>query len=194
MLIDLSYNGILFGQVAKWKRCGLQNRDARVRFPSWPPYMNTSDCIFCRMVQGKEPYHLVWEDNDHLAFLSIYPNTAGVTVVVPKEHYSSYIFQVPDQVISKIMKASKYVAAVLDNFYDDVGRTAVVFEGFGVDHLHAKLFPLHGTGFSTWQPITSKINTYFDTYPGYVSSHNSHRVSDQTLAHLARKIRASIPS
>ncbi len=146
------------------------------------------------MVQGKEPYHLIWEDNDHLAFLSIYPNTAGVTVVIPKQHYSSYIFQVPDQVINKIMKASKYVATMLDNFYEDVGRTAVVFEGFGVDHLHAKLFPLHGTCFSTWRPVASKINTYFDTYPGYVSSHGSHRASDQTLAHLAQKIKASIPS
>ncbi|EAA8104124.1 HIT family protein, partial [Salmonella enterica] len=44
-------------------------------------------CIFCQIVEGKAPCHKVWEDEHHLAFLSIFPNTDGFTVVIPKKHY-----------------------------------------------------------------------------------------------------------
>lgn len=37
-------------------------------------------CIFCQIVEGKAPCHKVWEDEHHLAFLSIFPNTDGFTV------------------------------------------------------------------------------------------------------------------
>ena len=39
-------------------------------------------CVFCRIVAGQEPAHRIWEDTDHLAFLSIFPNTEGFSVVV----------------------------------------------------------------------------------------------------------------
>lgn len=42
-------------------------------------------CIFCQIVEGKAPCHKVWEDEHHLAFLSIFPNTDGFTVVIPKK-------------------------------------------------------------------------------------------------------------
>ncbi|WP_197734991.1 HIT family protein [Photobacterium damselae] len=41
-------------------------------------------CVFCEIVKGKLPCHKVWEDDKHLAFLSIYPNTKGFTVVILK--------------------------------------------------------------------------------------------------------------
>lgn len=34
-------------------------------------------CIFCEIVAGKAPCHRIWEDEKHLAFLSIFPNTQG---------------------------------------------------------------------------------------------------------------------
>ena len=95
-------------------------------------------CIFCDIVAGKSPCHKVWEDEHHLAFLSIFPNTKGVTVVIPKTHYSSYAFDLPDNVLTNLMLATKSVAKLLDAKLDDVGRTGMIFEGFGVDHVHAK--------------------------------------------------------
>ena len=44
------------------------------------------DCIFCDLVEGIVPSHQIWEDDDHLAFLSIFPNTKGFSVVITKEH------------------------------------------------------------------------------------------------------------
>jgi diadenosine tetraphosphate (Ap4A) HIT family hydrolase len=39
------------------------------------------DCVFCKIVAGEAPSHKLWEDADHLAFLSIFPNTEGTTVI-----------------------------------------------------------------------------------------------------------------
>ena len=147
------------------------------------------DCIFCKIVRGEPPCHKIWEDKNHLAFLSIYPNTEGFTVVITKKHYPSYGFDVPTKVLLDLINASKKVAKLLDSKFKDVGRTGLIMEGFGVNHLHTKLVPSHGTVMKEWKPIHSNINTYFEKYPGYISSHDSKRADDTYLAKLAKKIR-----
>lgn len=153
----------------------------------------SEDCLFCQIVEGEKPSHKVWESENHLAFLTIFPNTKGATVVIPKDHYSSYAFDVPEDVMINLTKAARKVGRLLDNAFDDVGRTGMVYEGFGVDHLHAKLFPMHGTDKEGWEPIKSDINKYFEEYPGYISSHDSKRADDEKLAEIAKKIRENSP-
>lgn len=148
-----------------------------------------SDCIFCKIVAGEAPCHKIWEDDKHLAFLSIFPNTEGFSVVITKEHYPSYAFDLPDNVLSDLMIATKKVGKLLDAKLPDVGRTGMIFEGYGVDHVHSKLFPMHGTVDSTWRPIESKVDKYFEKYEGYISSHGYDRADDEKLAELAKKIR-----
>jgi diadenosine tetraphosphate (Ap4A) HIT family hydrolase len=148
------------------------------------------DCIFCKIVSGESPSYKVWEDENYLAFLSIFPNTEGTTVVIPKAHFTSYPFDLPNNVLSDLILATKKVTKLLDSKLDDVGRTAMVFEGFGVDHVHAKLFPMHGTkDMKEWRPIESKVDKYFDKYEGYISSHDYKRADDDSLEQLAKKIR-----
>lgn len=148
------------------------------------------DCIFCKIANGKESCHKIWEDEKHLAFLSIYPNTWGFSVVITKEHYPSYPFAVEDEVLENLIIASKKVAKLLDKKLEDVGRTGLILEGFGINHLHAKLFPMHGTAnMKDWREIKSNVNRYFETYEGYISSHDSKRADDKDLEKLAKKIR-----
>ncbi|PJA86755.1 MAG: diadenosine tetraphosphate hydrolase [Candidatus Moranbacteria bacterium CG_4_9_14_3_um_filter_42_9] len=146
-------------------------------------------CIFCKIASGEAPSHKVWEDEKHLAFLSIFPNTQGVTVVITKEHYPSYAFDLPDAVLNDLMLATKKVAKLLDAKLEDVGRSAMVFEGFGVDHVHAKLFPMHGTNIKEWKPLHHGLDQYFETYPGYISTHDAKRADDDELADLALDLR-----
>lgn len=149
-----------------------------------------SECIFCKIVSGELPSHKIWEDDRHLAFLSIFPNTEGVSVVITKEHYPSYVFDLPDDVLTGLILATKKVGNLLDKAFDDVGRTGLMFEGFGVDHIHAKLFPMHGTAdMEKWRPLSSNIEKYFEKYEGYLSSHDYKREDDEKLAVLAEKIR-----
>jgi len=148
------------------------------------------NCIFCQIVKGASPCHKIWEDTKHLAFLSIFPNTKAFSVVITKIHYPSYSFDLPDNVLTDLVIAVKQVAKLLDKKLSDVGRTGMIFEGFGVDHIHAKLFPMHGTGNrKEWKRFKSKIDTYFENYEGYISSHDCKRADDKELAELAKRIR-----
>ena len=148
-----------------------------------------SECIFCKIVNGESPCYKIWEDEKHLTFLSIFPNTKGFSVLIPKKHYPSYAFDLPDKVLKDLIIATKKVAKLIDSKLETVGRTGMIFEGFGVDHVHAKLFPMHGTKMKEWKPIKSNIDKYFETYEGYISSHDHKREDDTKLAELAKKIR-----
>ena len=152
--------------------------------------MDNNNCIFCKIVRGEIPCHKIWEDEKHLAFLSIFPNTEGFSVVIPKKHFSSYAFDLPDEVLKDLVIASKKVAKLIDSKLEDVGRTGMIFEGFGVDHVHAKLFPMHGTAdMEKWKEIKSNVDKFFQEYEGYISSHDYKREDDEKLKKLAEKIR-----
>src|SRR3990167_1405920 len=147
------------------------------------------DCLFCSIIAGTVPSHKVWEDAKHLAFLTIFPNTEVVTVVVTKDHHNADFYAVDESVFADISIAARKVGQLLIDRLDDVGRTGIVFEGFGINHLHVKLFPLHGTKLDSWQPIHSDVDKYFEKYEGYISSHDYKRDDDEKLAKLAAKIR-----
>lgn len=151
----------------------------------------SESCIFCKIIKNEMPCHLVDENEDFMAFLTIFPNTLGATVVIPKKHYPSYAFDLEDDVLTGLMLYTKQIAKKLDHFFEDVGRTAMVFEGFGVDHIHAKLFPMHGTKqmHENWKQVSSNVDKYFDQYEGYISSHDFKRADDGELAKLAEGIR-----
>jgi len=152
----------------------------------------SQDCIFCKIASGDAPAHTIWESDTHTAFLSIFPNTEGFSVVIPKKHVGSYVFDQQDEDIIKLMLATKQVAKLLDEKLEDVGRTGMMFEGYGVDHLHSKLFPMHGTAdMSKWQKQSSDVDKYFDVYEGYISSHDYMPADQDKLVKLAKKIRSS---
>lgn len=152
-----------------------------------------NETVFHKIVRGDIPCHKVWEDDEHLAFLSIYPNTEGVTVVIPKHWEPSYFTRADNAALHKLIDAAKTVAQILDAKLPDVGRTAMVFEGFGVDYLHAKLFPMHGTAdMDEWRAIHSpdQEQVYFDRYPGYITTHDASEADHAKLAALAEKLRS----
>lgn len=146
-------------------------------------------CLFCAFVRGERPHHRIWEDGAHIAFLTIFPNTPGATVVIPRAHHQSNALLLPDDVLSGLVIAAKRVAARIDRAFPDVGRTALAFEGFGVDHVHAKLFPLHGTRQERWEPILSAEHSFTERYRGFVATHDGPRSPDAELALLAERIR-----
>lgn len=150
-----------------------------------------NDCIFCKIAKGEVPCHKVWEDEKHLAFLTPFPNTEGFTVVMTKKHYDSYAFDLEDDVLKELVIASKKVAKLIDKNLEDVGRTGLIFEGFGVDHVHSKLIPMHGTAdMKEWKPIETKKDIFFEKYPGHLTSIEPHKKTpDEELEKTAKKIR-----
>lgn len=67
-------------------------------------------CIFCRIAEGREHACVVYRGREVVAFLDKYPVNVGHTLVVPISHYSD-IFEVPDALLSEMVKAAKLVAS-----------------------------------------------------------------------------------
>ena len=148
------------------------------------------DCIFCKIVKGEIPCVKIWEDENFLAMLDIMPNVEGMTLVIPKKHFESYVVDMSDEDYCELMVAAKKVSKILEKGLD-VQRVAIVMEGLGVDHAHIKLYPLHGLDkkfIEMWAP--EKI--YFDKYEGYISTQTGPKKEIEELQKVADKIKSKL--
>jgi len=99
--------------------------------------MTDSDCIFCKIVEGKIPSYKVYEDKNFLAFLDINPQSPGHVQIIPKKHYK-WVWDVPNageyfEVTKKIAKAQQKV------FETDFILAKII--GDEVEHAHIWVFP-----------------------------------------------------
>src|ERR1035437_1667506 len=153
---------------------------------------NENKCPFCEIVAGSIPAASYWEDSEFMAFLSIDPNTEGFSCVIPKEHFGSDVLKMPDDVLQRLIIASKKVSQILENYFEDVGRVGLIMEGTGIDHAHIKLVPLHGTeNFKKgiWKQVLSDKEFWFDKYECWISSGGGPMVDREKLRQLAQKIK-----
>lgn len=145
------------------------------------------DCVFCKIVAGSVPCQKILETESHLAFLSIFPNTTGFTVVIPKAHLTSDVLALDDSVYTELMLFAKRVDKALRKGLE-VDRCALISEGMMINHAHVKLIPLHGLNGRT-AVVCDDIVPCSEKYEGYVTSKEGPRQSDEELALLAQKIR-----
>lgn len=145
------------------------------------------DCIFCKIVKGEIPSIKIWENKEFLAVLDINPNVEGMTLVLTKEHYDSYIFDMPDSSYKKFMNAVRKIARILERGLN-VKRVAMVMEGMGINHAHIKLYPLHGID-EKFKEMWAKDKVYFEKYEGYISTQLGPQKTNEELKIIADKIK-----
>ncbi|HCA41660.1 MAG TPA: diadenosine tetraphosphate hydrolase [Bacteroidetes bacterium] len=146
--------------------------------------MKNPDCIFCKIVAGEIPSFKIYEDNDFIGILDVFPNTKGMSLLLTKDHYDSYLFDMPDAVYNKYLLAAKNLGKLIDKKLN-VKRTAMVMEGMGVNHAHIKFYPLHGLG-DEWKSMDSPETKFFDNYPGYLSTHLGNKATDDELKKIQK--------
>ena len=72
-----------------------------------------SECVFCRIVEGKIPSRRVYEDGDMLAFHDINPQAPVHFMIIPKRHVDS-LAQCDDshvQVLGRMLAMAGRLAA-----------------------------------------------------------------------------------
>ncbi|XP_059203415.1 uncharacterized protein si:ch211-256m1.8 [Centropristis striata] len=150
----------------------------------------SNDNLFSRIVRGEQQQWRVWEDSEHVAFLTPYPNSPGLTVVVPRKQLSSDIFKLEESDYKALILATYKVAKLLEEGMRARG-VALIFEGFAIDYAHAKLIPLlpspDGTKPAKLQPEC------FQSYPGYVSSLDGPTADPAALKKIHSQITQSRP-
>ena len=97
-----------------------------------------SECIFCQIVTGKIPSYKIYEDEDFLAFLDIFPITTGHTLVIPKKHYH-WVWDVEN--IGKYMQVCQKIAKHFQKVTNEEMVVSFIF-GEAVPHAHIRLAPI----------------------------------------------------
>jgi len=141
-------------------------------------------CVFCAIAAGRAPAHVVDEDQRHLAFLTIYPNRHGQTVIIPREHLPSDVFALPSEALAALVLFAQRVATRLVRVLG-AERVCVVGEGTHVAHAHLKLYPLTDV-----RRRVAERTAYHDGYDGYLDTLEGPRADERMLAELAARIRA----
>lgn len=147
--------------------------------------MQKEDCIFCKIAKKEIPSAIIYEDKEFIAFLDNMPNTKGMTIVITKNHFNSYVFDLPTEVYTKLLLTSKKVSRLLENGLK-VERIAMVFEGQGVNHIHAKLYPMYNVDTLKFGEHSNKV--YFENYPGYITTLVGPQKSSEELKAIADEI------
>lgn len=101
-------------------------------------------CIFCKIIAGEIPCKKIYEDENNLAFLDIFPRTEGHSLVIPKKHYST-LDEMPANEAQKFIIAVQNVATLLKNklrapAYNIISNNGTL-SGQEVPHLHFHIFP-----------------------------------------------------
>lgn len=96
--------------------------------------------LFSRIVSGEIPCHKIYEDEDYLAFLDVFPLVEGHTLVIPKKEID-YIFDMDNESLSGLMLVSKKVATAIRKAIP-CKKVGVSVIGLEVPHAHVHLIPM----------------------------------------------------
>jgi histidine triad (HIT) family protein len=103
-----------------------------------------SDCIFCEIVQGREPSWKVYEDESTYAFFDVDPVSEYHTLVVPKTHYAD-VFAISE---ASLLEVARTIKTVVSLYEAKLGlRNIQIMNSSGIDaqqdvfHVHFHLIP-----------------------------------------------------
>ena len=97
--------------------------------------------VFSKIVSGDIPSYKVAEDDNHLAFLDIFPLAKGHVLVIPKKE-TDYLFELASEEYLALWKFAQKVAKAMDKVIT-CERIGVAVIGLEVPHVHIHLVPLN---------------------------------------------------
>jgi histidine triad (HIT) family protein len=102
-------------------------------------------CLFCRIVAGREPASVIYEDGDVLAFMDLRQVERGHSLVIPRRHVRD-IFDLDDETGSQLFGVIRRVALATRNAFLPDGMSiwqSNVPPWQEVLHLHFHIMPRH---------------------------------------------------
>lgn len=101
-----------------------------------------ADCLFCSIIAGTTPAHLVLETPEVVGFLDARPVFKGHTLLVPREHVATLV-ELPDELMVPLFGAARSVADAVRTAYDAQGSFVAANNvvSQSVPHLHVHVVP-----------------------------------------------------
>ncbi|MEC7646071.1 MAG: HIT family protein [Bacteroidota bacterium] len=127
--------------------------------------------IFSKIVSGDMSAFKIAEDENHLAFLDIFPLAYGHVLVIPKKE-TDYIFDIATDEYLELLRFAKKVAKAMNEVIV-CERIGIAVVGLEVPHAHIHLVPLNNVSDINFE--RPKLN-----------------FSEEKMSAIAQKIRAVI--
>ena len=70
------------------------------------------DCIFCKIIKDELPSSKIYEDENHIAILDLFPVTKGHTLLIPKRHHVN-VFDCDDELGKETYPKLKILAKAI---------------------------------------------------------------------------------
>jgi histidine triad (HIT) family protein len=101
-----------------------------------------ADCLFCEIIAGTVPAHVVLSDDVAVAFLDARPVFKGHVLVAPREHYVT-LADLPEDLVGPLFLRVQRVSAAMPAAFGAqgsfIGENNVVSQS--VPHLHVHVVP-----------------------------------------------------
>lgn len=99
-------------------------------------------CIFCRIVVGETPAHVVLDDECCLAFLDVRPLFPGHVLVVPRDHHETLV-DLPAALLGPLFARVCRLAQAMEDGLGAAGSFVAVNNRISqsVAHLHVHVVP-----------------------------------------------------
>ena len=132
--------------------------------------MQNDNCVFCKIINNQLPATKVWENENFLAILNLFPNTKGVTILLAKQHLTANVFENEDTLLQEAIVNAKIVAKKLVKGLK-ADRVCLIGEGLEIDHFHLKLYPVYNVQ-KYFKNSKGKefVPEYSVDYQGYLST------------------------
>jgi histidine triad (HIT) family protein len=99
-------------------------------------------CVFCRIVAGELPAHVVLDDEACMAFLDARPVFPGHVLLVPRDHHET-LPDLPPALVEPFFAQARRLAAAVPEAMDAAGTFMAINNTVSqsVPHLHMHVIP-----------------------------------------------------
>jgi histidine triad (HIT) family protein len=99
-------------------------------------------CVFCDIVAGKRPAHIVLDDETAVAFLDTRPVFPGHTLLVPREHHET-LADLPATMVEPLFSRAQRISRAVETGLGAAGSFVAVNNRISqsVPHLHVHVVP-----------------------------------------------------
>lgn len=105
------------------------------------------DCLFCKIVKGEVSCSKVYEDENVLAFMDLYPINKGHVLVIPKKHTEN-IFDIEEKELDKVMRVVRKLSSAVKKSVNAGGISICQSNGKDAEqeimHIHFHIIPRFG--------------------------------------------------
>ncbi|MEM6415912.1 MAG: HIT family protein [Pseudomonadota bacterium] len=109
------------------------------------PYDPTN--IFAKIIKGEMPSVKVFENDDVLSFMDVFPQTTGHTLVIPKNAEAVNFFDIPPDALQSLIVHTQTIAKAVKTALNPDGIRIIQFNGDAagqtVFHLHFHILPVY---------------------------------------------------